>query len=78
MASEAAKPTVSASLALVQSGYRNRFSHPAEPVLARYADRQIPVFDSPHCGALTCRSVDAQQVQCHRQTALRYWHHRVP
>ena len=69
---------VSPSLALVQSGYRNRFGHPAEPVLARYADRQIPVFDSPHCGALTWRSVDAQQVQCHRQTALRYWHHRVP
>ena len=69
---------VSPSLALVQSGYRNRFGHPAEPVLARYADRQIPVFDSPHCGALTWRSVGAQQVQCHRQTALRYWHHRVP
>ena len=69
---------VSPSLALVQSGYRNRFGHPAEPVLARYADRQIPVFDSPHCGALTWRSVEAQQVQCHRQTALRYWHHRVP
>ncbi len=69
---------VSPSLALVQSGYRNRFGHPADPVLARYADRQIPVFDSPHCGAATWRSVDAQQVQCHRQTALRYWHHRVP
>ena len=76
--SEAFLDAVSPSLALVQSGYRNRFGHPADPVLARYADRQILVFDSPHCGAMTWRSVDAQQVQCHRQTALRYWHHRVP
>ena len=76
--SEAFLDAVSPSLALVQSGYRNRFGHPAEPVLARYADRQIPVFDSPHCGAMTWRSVDAQQVQCQRQTALRYWHHRAP
>ena len=76
--SEAFLDAVSPSLALVQSGYRNRFGHPAEPVLARYADRQILVFDSPHCGAATWRSVAAQQVQCHRQTALRYWHHRAP
>ena len=76
--SEAFLDAVSPSLALVQSGYRNRFGHPAEPVLARYADRQILVFDSPHCGAATWRSVDEQQVQCQRQTALRYWHHRVP
>ena len=76
--SEAFLDAVSPSLALVQSGYRNRFGHPADPVLARYADRQILVFDSPHCGAMTWRSVDAQQVQCQRQTALRYWHHRVP
>src|SRR5659263_71231 len=37
--------------ALVQAGYRNRFGHPAAPVLVRYEERHIQVIDSPHCGA---------------------------
>lgn len=65
-------------MALVQAGYRNRFGHPAAPVLARYAQRPIRVLDSPHCGAITWRSDQPQQVRCERLQALRYWHHRVP
>ncbi len=65
-------------LALVQAGYRNRFGHPAGPVLARYAERQIELFDSPHCGAATWVSSQPKAVQCHRREALRYWHHRMP
>ena len=64
--------------ALVQAGYRNRFGHPAEGVMARYEERQITVFDSPHCGAATWASVAPNEVKCQRQEALRYWHHRVP
>jgi competence protein ComEC len=65
-------------IALVQAGYRNRFGHPAESVLARYAERNIRVFDSPHCGAMTWQSAMPQDVQCQREIGLRYWHHRVP
>lgn len=62
--------------ALAQAGYRNRFNHPVESVLARYADRQIRVIKSPVCGAATWRSVQADEVLCQRQQAMRYWHHQ--
>jgi competence protein ComEC len=65
-------------MALVQTGYRNRFGHPAPLVLDRYVQRGIAVFDSPHCGAATWDSAHPQAVRCHRQEALRYWHHRPP
>ena len=64
--------------ALVQAGYRNRFGHPAATVLARYAERGITVFDSPHCGAATWVSSTPGQVRCQRQEAQRYWHHVLP
>jgi competence protein ComEC len=65
-------------IALVQAGYRNHFSHPAESVLVRYAERNIRVVDSPHCGAATWASARPQDLQCERRQALRYWHHHVP
>lgn len=69
---------VQPQIALVQAGYRNRFGHPADPVLVRYAERHIRVFDSPHCGAATWQSAQPHDVQCQRAQGLRYWHHRVP
>lgn len=74
--SEAFLDAVQPRIALVQAGYRNRFGHPAEVVMARYRQRGIAVFDSPHCGAATWSSSQPQNVQCQRQRALRYWHHR--
>ncbi len=68
---------VQPQIALVQAGYRNRFGHPAEPVLARYAERHIRVIDSPHCGAAIWSSAQPKEVTCQRQSALRYWHHRM-
>ncbi|MBA3772849.1 MAG: DNA internalization-related competence protein ComEC/Rec2 [Ramlibacter sp.] len=68
---------VQPSLALVQSGYRNRFGHPATPVLERYHARAIAVADSPRCGAARWRSDQASRVMCERQMAPRYWHHRI-
>ena len=65
-------------IALVQAGYRNRFGHPAPLVLQRYAERGIQVVDSPHCGAMRWRSDQPERVDCQRQTAGRYWHHRPP
>lgn len=69
---------VQPQVALVQAGYRNRFGHPAEPVLVRYAERSIFVIDSPHCGAATWQSWQPEIALCQRTQTLRYWHHRVP
>jgi len=69
---------VQPQIALVQSGYRNRYGHPADPVLVRYFERTIRVIDSPHCGAATWQSAQPKEVQCHRADALHYWNHRVP
>ena len=71
---EAVRPSV----ALVQTGYRNRFGHPAPPVLERYRERGIAVIDSPHCGAAWWRSVQPSQISCERERAPRYWQHRAP
>ena len=65
-------------IALVQAGYRNRFGHPAQAVLVRYAERHIQVVDTPHCGAAHWRSDQPAAVSCQRAQALRYWHHRPP
>ena len=69
---DAVKP----QFALAQAGYRNRFNHPVESVLARYRERGIKVVKSPVCGAATWRSGQPDKVLCHREHALRYWHHR--
>ena len=69
---------VQPQIALVQAGYRNRFGHPAQPVLARYEERHIRVVDSPHCGAATWHSAQPQDVKCQRTQGVRYWHHRMP
>lgn len=67
---------VQPQFALAQAGYRNRFNHPVESVLQRYADRQIRVVKSPVCGAATWRSAQADEVLCQRQQVMRYWHHQ--
>ncbi|OGB33545.1 MAG: DNA internalization-related competence protein ComEC/Rec2 [Burkholderiales bacterium RIFCSPLOWO2_12_FULL_61_40] len=69
---------VQPQIALVQSGYRNRFGHPVSAVLARYTERGIRVVDSPHCGAATWQSSQPEAVQCQRELGLRYWHHHAP
>jgi competence protein ComEC len=69
---------VAPNLAVVQSGYRNRFGHPAAPVLERYAQAGVPVVDSPHCGAVLWSSERPATRLCYRDNLMRYWHHRVP
>ena len=65
-------------LALVQAGYRNRFGHPASPVLVRYDERRIRMIDTPHCGAASWQSWHPDGVQCARDVQKRYWHHLLP
>ena len=69
---------VQPKFALVQAGYRNRFGHPAQSVLVHYQERGIRVIDSPHCGAVSWKSDQAQAISCQRNQAQRYWQHRVP
>jgi competence protein ComEC len=71
---EAVRPRI----AIVQAGYRNRFGHPAPPVMARYAAQGVQVVQSPQCGAAWWRSLQPTALQCHRDAAFRYWNHRVP
>jgi competence protein ComEC len=63
-------------IAIVQAGYRNRFGHPAAPVLARYRQLGARVVQSPQCGAAWWRSVQPDAVRCQRAIASRYWNHR--
>ncbi|MDM7943823.1 MAG: DNA internalization-related competence protein ComEC/Rec2 [Hydrogenophaga sp.] len=63
---------------LVQSGYRNRFGHPAPEVLGRYRERGIRWVSSPDCGAATWRSAEPETLDCHRDQVRRYWHHGGP
>jgi len=67
---------VQPAVALAQVGYRNRFGHPAPLVMQRYAERGIQVAASARCGAARWQSQAPQAVQCQRDTAPRYWHHR--
>jgi competence protein ComEC len=60
---------------VVQSGYRNRFGHPAEVVVQRYEARGIAWVDTPRCGAATWRSDLPEALRCERAAARRYWHH---
>jgi competence protein ComEC len=64
--------------AWVQSGYRNRYGHPAAVVMQRYQQRGIVVRDSPHCGAMIWRSDKAAKVYCARTEEMHYWSHHVP
>jgi competence protein ComEC len=76
--SEVFLDAVRPELAIVQSGYRNRFGHPVPAVMDRYRERNIVVRDSPHCGALVWRSAAHADVVCTRMASKRYWHHRTP
>jgi competence protein ComEC len=67
--------TLRASTVLVQSGYRNRFGHPAPVVLERYRQRRMAWVETPQCGAATWQSAHPKVVHCRRETHRRYWHH---
>ncbi|MEO8542881.1 MAG: DNA internalization-related competence protein ComEC/Rec2 [Burkholderiaceae bacterium] len=69
---------VAPRIAVVQSGYRNRFGHPAAEPMGRYRQRGISVFDAPHCGAMWWGSDRPMVVVCERTAQRRYWHHITP
>ncbi len=76
--SEAFLDAVQPRQAWVQSGYRNRYGHPAPDVMQRYAERGIVVHDSPHCGAMRWSSERPLQTLCVRSEEKHYWSRHVP
>jgi len=67
---------VRAPLAVVSAGWRNRFGHPKPEVLARYADAQVPVFNTAEQGAIPLDfppDAPAQREQGWRLRQPRYW-----
>jgi competence protein ComEC len=71
---QALKPRV----AVVQAGYRNRFGHPAAPVVGRYQDEGVALIETSRCGASLWQSQAPDQVRCERPSRQRYWHHNLP
>lgn len=67
---DAVRPQV----AVVQAGYRNRFGHPADEVVARYRAIGATIHASPACGAWQWRSDLGGLGLCQRERARRYWH----
>ncbi len=70
--------TLSATTAVAQAGYRNRFRHPDPEITARYEARKIRFFRTDHAGALQWRFArdGSSAVASSRQAEARYWHNR--
>ncbi len=65
---------VAPKLALINAGYRNRFGHPRDAVLARYLEKNIPVYRTDWHGAVILNSVDRfAAIEKTRETRQRYW-----
>ncbi|MEJ1341319.1 MAG: DNA internalization-related competence protein ComEC/Rec2 [Candidatus Sedimenticola sp. (ex Thyasira tokunagai)] len=67
---------VSADLALVSSGYRNRYHFPKKEVVARWRSSGSRVFNTAESGALTLRmgkDGGIREVVAYRNSARRYW-----
>ncbi len=65
-------------VALVQAGYRNRFGHPVAEVAQRYQAQGTRWVETVRCGAALWRSDSPAELDCQRERARRYWHHRPP
>lgn len=58
------------------AGYRNRFGHPKEEVLQRYADSGAELLRSDEDGAILIEmNAQGLQVERYRRTHRRYWTH---
>jgi len=61
--------------AIFAAGYRNRFGHPREDVLARYREAGSELLRTDSGGAIQMRfAPGSTQVEAQRDRARRYWH----
>jgi len=58
---------------VVQSGYRNRYGHPAPEVLGRYQAQGLPWRSSPDCGAVFWQSHQPERLRCWRDEQPHHW-----
>ena len=62
------------SSALISSGYRNRYNHPHDQVLARLAAANSRVYRTDQLGSIELTaSAEGCQIMGHRQLYRRYW-----
>jgi competence protein ComEC len=62
--------------AVFTAGYRNRFGHPKEEVLQRYADSGAELLRSDEDGAILVEmNAQGLQVERYRKKHHRYWTH---
>jgi competence protein ComEC len=67
---------VAPDAAIFQVGYRNRFRHPTEKVLARYRAADIQILRTDHDGALRIHAYSGNRpwrIERARATPSRYW-----
>ena len=69
---------VSPAIAVVTSGYRNRFALPKADVISRYYERGIQVLDTSRTGALIFdfRPHENFDIQAYRRHDRHYWRNR--
>ena len=68
---------VQPDIAVVQSGYRNRFGHPRAEILARYAARGVKTLRNDDGGAITIIFDETGvRIEAYRVTHSRYWYGR--
>jgi competence protein ComEC len=68
---------VNPALALIPSGYRNRYGFPKTEILDRYAGIHATVEQTGLSGALSvmlAKDTDVLEIQRYRDSKLRYWH----
>ncbi len=73
---EAFLQAVSPKLALIPAGYRNRFGHPKDKVLARYKRMGVDVMGTVESGAITVKfpaDEDDFEVEAYREEKRRFW-----
>lgn len=70
---EAFLNAVDPDLALLSTGYLNRFNHPHDVVSERYMKREIPMFNTAYKGAITVLFAEQRGVYWHREQLVGYW-----
>ncbi|HWW99379.1 DNA internalization-related competence protein ComEC/Rec2 [Collimonas sp.] len=67
---------VDPKIVLFQVGYRNRFHHPKQQVVARYEERGVERFRNDEGGAILLKFGDSVAIDTYRNQHRRYWYGR--
>jgi competence protein ComEC len=70
---------VNPRIALNTSGYHNKFKHPANTVVLRYQQKNIPIFDTVNKGELSIlfpAKKTPLTVQSYREDTLKFWYRK--